>query len=76
MSAVNDKRPSALIADDDELSRLLLQETTEQAGFDTVAVADGTDALQAALSRHFDIALLDVEMPGLDGYAVCRALRR
>ena len=75
MSAVNDKRPSALIADDDELSRLLLQETTEQAGFDTVAVADGTDALQAALSRHFDIALLDVEMPGLDGYAVCRALR-
>jgi len=75
MSAVFEKRPSALIADDDELSRLLLQETTEQAGFDTVAVGDGTDALQVALSRHFDIALLDVEMPGLDGYAVCRALR-
>jgi len=75
MSAPTSHRPSALIADDDELSRLLLQETTEQAGFDTVAVADGTRALQVALSRNFDIALLDVEMPGLDGYAVCRALR-
>lgn len=75
MSAVREIRPSALIADDDELSRLLLQETTEQAGFDTTAVGTGTEALQAALENHFDIALLDVEMPGLDGYAVCRALR-
>lgn len=75
MTAQHDRRPTALIADDDELSRLLLQETTAQAGFDTFAVADGAAALEAAMANSFDIALLDVEMPGLDGYAVCRALR-
>lgn len=75
MSTEPDRRPTALIADDDELSLLLLKETTEQAGFDTVAVGNGTAALEAAMANSFDIALLDVEMPGLDGYAVCRALR-
>jgi diguanylate cyclase len=66
---------SVLIADDDELSRLFLVETVEQAGFRAVAVADGAAALAAAAAEEFSLALLDVDMPQLDGYAVCRAVR-
>jgi diguanylate cyclase (GGDEF)-like protein len=69
------KTPSALIADDDEISRLFLIETLEQAGFRTVAVADGGAALAAADAEQFSLALLDVNMPQLDGYEVCRAMR-
>ena len=68
-------RPFVLFADDDEMNRLLLCEAVEQSGFHPVAVEDGTKALHEALSGRYDIILLDVEMPGLDGYAVCRALR-
>jgi diguanylate cyclase (GGDEF)-like protein len=67
--------PAALIADDDEISRLFLVESLEKAGFRTVAVTDGAAALDAALADDFSLALLDVEMPKLDGYAVCAALR-
>ena len=74
MSAGTDSA-TVLIADDDELGRLLLVETLEQAGFKTVSVADGAAALDVALRQPFDLALLDVDMPHLDGYSLCRAMR-
>jgi predicted signal transduction protein with EAL and GGDEF domain/ActR/RegA family two-component response regulator len=64
-----------LIADDDEISRLFIVEALEQSGFSTVAVADGAAALELVTSRAFSLALLDVDMPRLDGYQVCRAIR-
>jgi diguanylate cyclase (GGDEF)-like protein len=67
--------PLVLVADDDEISRLFIVETLEQAGFNIVAVADGAAALDAAVTQVFDLALLDVDMPHLDGYELCRAVR-
>lgn len=75
MSKASPERPVALIADDDELTRLMLGEAVEQAGLQAVAVADGATALAVGRGTEFEVALLDVEMPGLDGYSVCRALR-
>jgi diguanylate cyclase (GGDEF)-like protein len=69
-------KPRVLIADDDAISLLFLVETLSQCGFQTVAVGDGAAALTAALAQPFDVALLDVDMPLLDGYEVCRAMRR
>jgi len=69
-------KPRVLIADDDAISQLFLIETLSQCGFQTVAVSDGAAALTAALAQPFDVALLDVDMPLLDGYEVCRAMRR
>jgi diguanylate cyclase (GGDEF)-like protein len=74
MSYTND-RPLVLIADDDEIARLFLVETLEQAGFNTVSAADGTSAVAVADSAPFRAAFLDVDMPGLDGYETCRAIR-
>ena len=75
MTAAHDARPIALIADDDELTRLMLSETLDQAGFKVIAVSDGKAALEAGRQTEFAVAMLDVEMPGLDGYRVCSAFR-
>ena len=68
-------KPIAIIADDEETGRLLLAESVEQVGLAPLMFDNGTEALEAALSYGAAIVLLDVEMPGLDGYAVCRRLR-
>jgi len=65
----------AIIADDEDLGRMLLAESVTAAGQTPLACASGTAALDAALSHEVAIVLLDVDMPGLDGYAVCRRLR-
>ena len=65
----------AIIADDEDLGRVLLSESVTDVGLEALAFSNGTDALAAALSNDVAIVLLDVDMPGLDGYAVCRRLR-
>ena len=65
-----------LVADDDLTTALLMQAALVQSGFTVVLAADGEAALQASTRKHLDMVLLDVDMPRLDGYAVCRELRR
>ena len=68
-------RPIAIIADDEDLGRLLLAETAEASGLAALSFDNGSAALEAALSQDAAIVLLDVDMPGMDGYSVCRRLR-
>ena len=75
MSAPVPAAPIAIIADDEDLGRLLLAETAEASGLRPMSFDDGATALEAALSHEVAIVLLDVDMPGMDGYAVCRRLR-
>src|SRR6185436_13538022 len=65
----------AIIADDEETGRVLLAETLAAAGLQVLSFSDGQGALDAALSHDVEIVLLDVDMPTLDGYEVCRRLR-
>jgi predicted signal transduction protein with EAL and GGDEF domain len=66
-----------LVADDDALTRRLLQKTLKQAGFEVVVVDDGGMALECLLSKVAPrLALLDWLMPGLNGLEVCREIRR
>jgi diguanylate cyclase (GGDEF)-like protein len=67
--------PIAIIADDEDLGRLLLAETATSSGLTALSFDNGTDALEAALTHDVSIVLLDVDMPGMDGYEVCRRLR-
>jgi diguanylate cyclase len=75
MSPQNAAQPFAIIADDEDLGRLLLAETATAAGLTALSFDNGAQALEAALARDVAIVLLDVDMPGMDGYAVCRRLR-
>jgi diguanylate cyclase (GGDEF)-like protein len=67
--------PFAIIADDEELGRLLMAESAAGSGLEPLTFDNGQAALDAALSRDVAIILLDVDMPGMDGYSVCRRLR-
>lgn len=75
MSESDSKRPLAIIADDEELGRVLLAESVAEVGLQSLSFDNGTDALDAALAADVALVLLDVDMPGLDGFAVCQRLR-
>ena len=68
-------QPVAIIADDEDLGRLLLAETAVASGLSPLSFDNGVAALEAALAQEVGIVLLDVDMPGMDGYTVCRRLR-
>jgi diguanylate cyclase (GGDEF)-like protein len=65
-----------LIVDDDFTMRLLARETLEQAGFEVHAVDNGPDAIALLDTFIPDIILLDVLMPGMDGYLACHEIRK
>ena len=68
-------RKKVLIADDDAEARTSLGELFELAGHEVHVCGDGQAALRIARECHPDVVFLDIEMPGLDGYAVCNHLR-
>jgi DNA-binding response OmpR family regulator len=63
-----------IVEDDESVARFLKQATTE-AGYAAQVITDGDEALEVALTHAFDLILLDVMLPGLDGYSLCRKLR-
>lgn len=65
-----------LVADDDPTAALLFPAALAGGEFELTLVDNGLDALAAFRRQAFDMALLDVEMPGLDGMAVCAAIRQ
>ena len=67
---------SVLIVDDDVKLVKLLQTYFDKEGFITYAVYDGLDALVAVREKKPDIMVLDLMLPGLDGWGVCRRIRR
>jgi len=68
-------RPTLLLVDDEEHLRSMLEVALCHHGFDVHPVDNGSDALVAARAAEPDLVVLDVMMPGLDGFEVCRQLR-
>jgi len=68
-------RPRVLVADDDDPIRLLCKVSLELEGIDVVEAADGNEAVALARAERPDVAVLDVAMPGLDGWQVAERLR-
>ena len=67
---------SVLIVDDDPFIRKLVSTTLEDvAGFEPAEAPDGNEALVRARAEPPAIVFLDIDMPGIDGYEVCRRLR-
>jgi CheY-like chemotaxis protein len=64
-----------LIADDSDAIRLLLVRTLAGDGHDVVQATDGLSAFRSLTTEPFDLAVLDVMMPALDGLTLCRMLR-
>jgi len=69
-------RPKVLIVDDNSANLNILWDTLEPEGYEVLAASNGEAALRIAISELPDIILLDVVMPGMDGYEVCRRLKQ
>lgn len=64
-----------LVVDDDERFRAFVAATLRTAGFESIEAATGPEALACADAVPIDLILLDVQLPGISGYEVCRMLR-
>ncbi|WP_044356986.1 response regulator, partial [Paenibacillus sp. E194] len=65
-----------LIVDDEERIRRLLKMYLEKEGFEIEEAEDGEAALRMAVSEEYDLILLDLMLPGIDGVEVCTRLKQ
>lgn len=75
MTEQPNRPPDILIVDDDLTSLQVLLEMVRRQGYRVRLVSDGEQAIEAVQSEPPDLILLDIAMPGLDGYEVCRRLK-
>lgn len=68
--------PRVLLVEDEESLVLTLSDRLVAEGYQVEARGDGESALALASEKPFDVAILDVMLPGMDGLAVCRELRQ
>ncbi len=67
--------PRVLHIEDDPANRLLVRKLLTPAGFEVVDAADGLEGIRRATEGHYDLVLVDIAIPGLDGYEVTLRLR-
>lgn len=71
-----DPNAKILVVDDEERIRRLIRMYLEREEFEVEEAEDGNEALEMALNNNYDVILLDVMMPEMDGIEVCEALRK
>lgn len=64
-----------LIIEDDRSAARLAQYALQQAGYDVTVAYDGYEGLEKTLHEHPDLIILDIMLPGIDGYEICHRLR-
>src|SRR3954454_1824411 len=75
ISCPDGTRPRILLAEDSDTARFLTAALLKKMGCEVDAVEHGEEALYEALRRSYDIIVLDIEMPVMDGVAAARAIR-
>jgi len=67
--------PTILLVEDNEMNRDMLTRRLERKGFDVLIAVDGDEAMRAFQSSSFDLVLMDINLPGKDGYQLTRELK-
>jgi DNA-binding response OmpR family regulator len=76
MTSAQPDRPSVLVVEDEARIRELVALHLQLEGLAPVEATDGDSGLSLARARKFDLIILDLMLPGLDGVTICRAIRR
>ncbi len=76
MSQLTGKQGTVLIVEDDHNTAALVAAYLEREGFSTVVIHDGGEAIKAASLFKFVFVILDVMLPNVDGWEICRTLRK
>ena len=74
-NTVTGPKPRILVVDDSSLVRLYCREVLERAGFEVEQAINGIEAMEKVLEQTFDLVIVDVNMPRMDGFSFIRALR-
>ena len=74
--AAAQSRRRILVVDDSALVRLYYRDTLQKAGFEVEQAINGIEAMEKVLAQPFDLAIVDVNMPRMDGFSFLRTLRR
>jgi DNA-binding response OmpR family regulator len=75
MAATSDGSARILLVDDEQAVQTLLTYPLRKDGYDVVSAIDGREALERFAEQRFDLVVLDIMLPKLDGIEVCRRLR-
>jgi CheY-like chemotaxis protein len=75
-SAIRRHEPRVLLVDDDLMCNLANEAVMKRAGYETVSASNGASALALMEQSAFDLVLLDINMPVMNGFEVCESLRR
>ena len=75
MAESQEKKATILVVDDNEQNRALARVTLEEEGYAVLLAEDGEKAVAAFEASHPDCVLMDVRMPGVDGFEACRRIR-
>jgi two-component system, chemotaxis family, chemotaxis protein CheY len=71
----NEKRTRILVVDDSITMRLFYRSVLEAAGFQIEEAANGLEGYERILIQNFDLVIVDINMPKMDGYTMIRAVR-
>jgi two-component system alkaline phosphatase synthesis response regulator PhoP len=70
-----ERKKTVLVVEDDESLAFGLEENLKSAGYEVLKARDGVKGLSVGMERHPDLIILDLMLPGMSGYEVCRNLR-
>ena len=73
---MREKRKKILFIEDEPDQVMMISLRLEKSGYEVISSMDGEEGLQMAITEKPDLILLDVVMPGMDGFEVCRRLRK
>lgn len=76
MATADNGRKRILVIDDSSLIRMYFNGVLEQAGFEVEQAINGIEATEKVLAQAFDLLIVDVNMPGMDGFSFVRTLRK